>query len=362
MLRKAKLGLLTAIGRTGLVRLIAASPWRRARLLILCYHGIARFDEADATPDYMTASKFRHRMEMLRASGATVVPLDEGVRRLREGTLPPRSVSITFDDGMYDFYASAFPVLESFGFPVTLYLSTYYVDYPRPVFDLMCSYLLWKGRSFGGLLMPDVLPDRIALDTVAGRAEAYSLIKAYALSRKLSGREKDGLLESVARALEIDYGDLCRKRILCLVAPEEVRDMVRRGLDVQCHTHRHRVYRRGDLTLQDLDDNRRRIIALTGVEPKHFCYPGVFYFPEYIEQLRGAGIVSGTTCYRGLCTRTQDPLLLPLFVDAEHLTDIEFSAWLDGFAALLPERRYVIEASPHLGSDEPFTQEPATCS
>jgi peptidoglycan/xylan/chitin deacetylase (PgdA/CDA1 family) len=360
MLRKAKLGLLIAAGRTGLIRLIAASPWRRARLLILCYHGIARYDEFEATPVYMSASKFRHRMEMLRASRATVLPLDEGVRRLSEGTLPPRAVSVTFDDGMYDFYASAFPVLESFGFPVTLYLTTYYVDYPRPVFDLMCSYLLWKGRGYGGLHMPDVLPDRVALDTAAGRAEAYSLIKAYVSSRKLSAREKDTLLESVARAMEIDYGDLCRKRVLCLVGPEEVRDLVRRGLDVQYHTHRHRVYRRGDLILQDLDDNRRRIKALTGVEPKHFCYPGGFYTPEYIEQLRGLEIVSATTCKPGLCTRTGDPLLLPRFVDSENVTDVEFSAWLDGVAALLPERPYVVEASYHLGSDEPFTQRPAT--
>src|SRR3974390_1442057 len=121
------------------------------------------------------------------------------------------------------------------------------------------------------------------------------------------------------------------------------------GLDVQYHTHRHRGYRRGDLTLQDLEDNRRRITAVTGVEPKHFCYPGGFYIPEYIEQLRGSGIVSGTTCKSGLCTRSGDPLLLPRLLDSENLTDIEFRAWLDGVGALLPQRPYRLDSS-QLGS------------
>ena len=61
--------------------------------------------------------------------------------------LPPRSLAITFDDGGYDFYAAGFPIIKRFGFPVTVYQTTYYGDYQEPIFNLVCSYLLWKGRD-----------------------------------------------------------------------------------------------------------------------------------------------------------------------------------------------------------------------
>lgn len=76
-----------------------------------------------------------------------MLPLSEAVDRLQSRSLPPRAVTITFDDGFQDFYSVAYPIIESFGFPVTLYLSTYYVEYNRPVFDVMCSYLLWNQGS-----------------------------------------------------------------------------------------------------------------------------------------------------------------------------------------------------------------------
>src|SRR5215472_15490765 len=151
MLKNARRALLHLQRRSGVFRLVLKSQWRTKRLLILCYHGVSRFDEHLWRPSlYMQPEVFRQRLEILKQGRYNVLRLGEGLQRLQAGELPPRSVAITLDDGGYDFYAAAFPLIRSYGFPVTVYQTTYYGDYQKPIFNLVCSYMLWKGRDRGG--------------------------------------------------------------------------------------------------------------------------------------------------------------------------------------------------------------------
>src|SRR5690349_21293273 len=120
MLREAKVGVLRLAAAAGLSRLIGNSAWRRRRLLILCYHGVSRHDEHEWNRLYITQETLRRRMELIVQERCNVLPLWQAIEQLQKGTLPPRAVAITFDDGFHDFYSAAFPILESFGFPVTL--------------------------------------------------------------------------------------------------------------------------------------------------------------------------------------------------------------------------------------------------
>jgi peptidoglycan/xylan/chitin deacetylase (PgdA/CDA1 family) len=339
MLKQAKMGVLRLAEETGVSHLISGSAWRRRRLLILCYHGISMYDEHEWERLYISPATLRRRMELVAQARCNVLSLSEAVNRLQSGTLPDRAVTITFDDGVHDFFSIAFPIIESFGYPVTLYLTTYYVEFNRPVFDPMCSYLLWKGRHKQQLEWPEVFPAPVALDDV-GRQRATAMIKQFARSRKLSGREKDELLARLAGRLDVDYLDLCQKRVLHLITPEEAKALAARGVDLQYHTHRHRVYRSRELMFAELQDNRRRIALFTSSEPRHFCYTGGFYLPEHPGYLKEYGMLSATTCETGLCTARTNPLLLPRLVDTMGLTDLEFRAWLAGTAGLLPSRPY----------------------
>lgn len=338
MLRKASLALFRIADATGVSRMLSDSSWRRHRLLILCYHGVATDDEHLWADVYITPERLRQRMQMLADAGCNVLHLSEAVSRLRSGTLPDRAVAITFDDGMHDFFSVAFPIVDSFAFPVTLYLTTYYVEFNRPVFDPMCSYLLWKGRHKGPLEWPEVFAAPVALND-AGRKQAEAAIKRHALDRGLSGPDKDELLARLAARLDIDYEALCQRRVLHLITPQEANLLASRGVSIEYHTHRHRVYRNRERMFAELEDNRRRIVAYTSREPRHFCYTSGFYLPEYPAYLKEYGMLSAMTCFRGLCSARTDPLLLPRLADGIALSDVEFRAWLAGTAGLLPHRR-----------------------
>src|ERR1700732_2301807 len=145
VLRTAKLAALGFLRGAGAFQFVAHSKWRRERLLILCYHGISLEDEHLWRPQlYVQAELLQKRFEMLRTMDCSVLPLSEALERLRSRGLPPRSVAITFDDGMYDFYKQAYPLLKKYDLPATVYQTTYYMDHEMPIFNLICSYMLWK--------------------------------------------------------------------------------------------------------------------------------------------------------------------------------------------------------------------------
>jgi len=341
MLRSLKLTALRLLRGGGMFELAAGSRWRRQRLLILCYHGTSLDDEhLWRSALYITPETLRQRLASLKCGGYAVLPLGEALERLRAQTLPARSVVLTFDDGTYDFYGKALPLLQEFGFPATVYLTTYYALCERPVFNLICSYMLWKRR---GQVMADTrelgLEGPLDLRSEAGRHSVVRSLIDLADRENMTGVQKDDLAGRLAGFLGIDYGALKAKRILQIMNANEVRDAARSGVDIQLHTHRHRTPEDEALFSREIRDNQAQILALASTRAVHFCYPGGVYRTQFLPWLRAERIVSATTCDAGLCTRQSESLLLPRFIDSQARTQVEFESWAAGIGDLLAFRR-----------------------
>jgi peptidoglycan/xylan/chitin deacetylase (PgdA/CDA1 family) len=347
MLKSLKLTALRAARGSGALRLINSSDWRHRRLLILGYHGVSQADEHEWDSSlFMPQEMVRSRFELLRHGGYAVLPLAEAIQRLRDGSLPDRSVAITFDDGSADFFSRAHPLIQEFGFPVTLYLTTFYSRDQRPVFPPMCSYLLWWGRT-RRISGQDLVPNGGPLDLTnpAKRRSAFEAIVGWAAERQLDAAHKDDLLGTLAERVGVDYQALRQRRLLQIMSAEEIAQLDPRAVDVQLHTHRHRVLLNRELFRREIEDNRREIARLTGSSRAltHFCYPSGVTHPQFLPWLRELGIESATTCYPGIASADTDPLMLPRLVDTCSLTTLEFESWLTGGAALLPSRRLRVE-------------------
>ncbi len=164
-------------------------------------------------------------------------------------------------------------------------------------------------------------------------------ILRFADEKTLCAEEKDALAASLAEQLSVDYGNLCEKRILHLMQPDEIRTLATDGVDIQLHTHRHRTPMNRELFLREIEDNRQSIHQMTGKLPSHFCYPSGVWDHTFLPWLKEAGIESATTCEFGLASRSSNRLLLPRLVDVSALSPIEFESWLTGISVALPRRR-----------------------
>ena len=341
MLKTAKTATLHTLRSSGAFELVGNSKWRRQRLLILCYHGISLEDEHRWRPQLYTSPElFEKRLETLRSMRCSVLPLGEALIRLQARDLPPRSVAITFDDGTFDFYKQAYPLLKKYGLPVTVYQTTYYTDREMPVFNLFCSYLLWKRRGEQVPAPRELgLSESMDLRTEMGRHRVVRGLIELSERENLNGYDKNELARRLAGYLGIDYIALRSIRILQLMNGTEIAEVGRDGVDVQLHTHRHRTPEEETSFRREIMENRERIRLLTGKSAGHFCYPSGVYRKEFFDWLRKEDVTSATTCDAGLVDGRANPYLLPRFVDTYGRTQLEFESWLSGVGSLIAVRK-----------------------
>ena len=92
-----------------------------ARIPILLYHHLDPDKEESAT--VLHPDTFRRHMQLLYDNGYHPVTFQELIGFVERGEpLPERPVVITFDDGYQSNYDYAFPVLQEYGFPATIFL------------------------------------------------------------------------------------------------------------------------------------------------------------------------------------------------------------------------------------------------
>ncbi|MFA5320127.1 MAG: polysaccharide deacetylase family protein [Candidatus Omnitrophota bacterium] len=89
---------------------------------ILMYHSVASGAGA-SNRLAVSPETFDKQMRFLKTRGFNVIPAEDFARNIKENRkMPPHTVAITFDDGYKDNYTEAFPVLERYGLPATIFI------------------------------------------------------------------------------------------------------------------------------------------------------------------------------------------------------------------------------------------------
>ena len=136
--------------RLGVVRSLRGLHDRRnPALTILAYHRVMPTDALDSYPFDQelisaTPGQFDSQMRYLREH-LRPIALNDVIAHVEQGTpLPPDSVAVTFDDGFADTYRYAFPVLQRYQIPATVFVSTGYVESGEPFWFELASYLVYR--------------------------------------------------------------------------------------------------------------------------------------------------------------------------------------------------------------------------
>lgn len=314
----------------------------RKGLRILCYHGFVLADEDRFRHGlFLRPETFRRRMQWLAQHHIPVLDLDRALTLLNQGQLPANATVITVDDGFYSTYRLAFDVLREHSFPATIYVTTYYLVKNHPVFRLAVQYLFWKTPKTELTVtgLAGMNAGQKSLHTPQAKDAVMWDIIQHAES-DCDETQREALLGELGIRLAVDYADLVKQRLFHLMTLEEIRTMVKAGIDIQLHTHRHR-FPEDEQTLRELADNRAILEPLVGKPLQHFCYPSGVWSEAHWPWLERANVKSATTCDPGLNYADTPRFALHRFLDGENISQLEFEAEICGFNELLRRVRRV---------------------
>jgi peptidoglycan/xylan/chitin deacetylase (PgdA/CDA1 family) len=101
---------------------------RRRTVRILYYHSVSD----DPVRSSVSPAEFERQIAHLHRQGYDVLRLSDAVAALAGGRpVPTRAIVLTLDDGFRDNYERAFPVLERFRIPATIFLTAGYIGTDR---------------------------------------------------------------------------------------------------------------------------------------------------------------------------------------------------------------------------------------
>ena len=268
-------------------------------------HGIIFFGHRFADEEFGISGHdpdvLRRDLELLRRNRFNITSLDDVVQRLREGVpLLPRTVVFTIDDGYADYARVAAPIFAAFDCPVTVFLTTGFLD--RKVWmwwDQIAFVLRETGHSSVSLEAGSVtIHERWS--TLQDREAAAGRIGE--ILSHVADEEKWRVIDDLARVLEVDRPTAAPTEFLPMTW-DEVRACERRGASFGPHTVTHPI-------LSQVDDRRARseiVDSWTRLQGEVarpvpvFCYPdgsASAYSARDAANVRDAGLAGAVTTLR----------------------------------------------------------------
>lgn len=278
-----------------LVDLIERKGDQRSNLLrVLTYHRVDWPDaHADLDPGLISATPetFDQQMRYL-ASNYHVISAPELLKIEQTGsTLPPRSLLLTFDDAYQDFAEYAWPILQRYQLPVTLFVPTAFPDQAERAFwwDRLYTAMRHTTRQ-DDLYLPF---GKLRLATAEERDRTFQQLKNFAKSRP--HHEAMAWIEQLCKEL----GTAPPKSNV--LGWDALRQLARAGVTLGAHTRTHPLMNRispkemSDEIVGSLHDLAREI----GSALPLFAYPSGGFDDEVTRVLHQEGIAFAFTTERG---------------------------------------------------------------
>ncbi|MGA8212723.1 MAG: polysaccharide deacetylase family protein [Candidatus Sulfotelmatobacter sp.] len=296
-------------------------------LTILQYHAVIR--EPLQFPDwcFLHAHAFRTQIAYVKRH-FRVVTLLEAVELLTSGPIAQPLLVVTFDDGYKNNHDVAFPILQEYECPATIFISTRYINADETPWFCRLNMALeltrkislsWHGLNFD-------------LSTPTRKSRASSAL--HKLLKKHHPYDIDDLVTDICQKLA---GNDCRSTYpgspYSMLSTESIRAMLNSGLVAfGAHTHNHTILGRlsPEEQKEEILNSLRMVQEFTGQPCRSFSYPNGSYDHDTVELLKAAGVTRAVSTVQGANTSATPVLELRRYGVGSDLSISEFESLVHG--------------------------------
>jgi peptidoglycan/xylan/chitin deacetylase (PgdA/CDA1 family) len=266
---------------------------------IIEYHRICPLDQIVGDPNLVLSPEtFEKHVKYLSAK-YEILSLDQMAEYIQLRKRPPKTAAVlTFDDGYRDLFLYAYPILERYKLPATIFLISGYVGsedlfwwdkISHAIFQTSITQLNLEG--IGKYWIRDQLEKSVANKSILTK------LKESPESRR------NTLIEKLLDICQVDTNELGRKVNLSW---NEIKEMDRKGIKFGAHSISHP--RLPELSLERANDeivgSKHAVEENLGKEVTSFSYPYGQQNSEVINLVKEAGFrcaVTDLIPYRRVC-------------------------------------------------------------
>lgn len=278
-----------------------------AKLTVLLYHRVLpRPDPLRPTePD---VDSFAWRMRTL-SRFFNVFPLGTATRMMREGRLPERAVSITFDDGYADNVSLALPILLQFGLSATFFVASGFLNGGRMWNDTVIESLRLTGGD--GVDLTGLGLGVYGIDSPVDRCRAIAEIIRQI--KYLSPTERVKVADGVMRKAGVRLPDDLMMR------STDLRSLVDAGMEIGGHTISHPILAEVDAQIAraEIFKGKEMLEGIIDRSITVFAYPNGTPNTDYRERdvrlVEESGFDAAVTTSWGVASNAVDRFQLPRF-------------------------------------------------
>ena len=281
--------ILKAVYRSGI---FVPFHWvNRQKLLILTYHRFSLQKDIDK----VSSDQFASHLEYLKKY-TTVISLSEATESLAKNKrLPPNATVITVDDGYRDAFDVAYPILNSFGFPATLFAVADFIDDKCWLWTDVMRFVLLNTSSPSlvvGLEGGERIDEK--LEGVEGRFELAERLNS--ILKRLPQVRKQAQIKQISDLLGVEV-PASPPAAYAAISWQQAREMDSHNLQIESHTTTHPILTTVDQFDLDyeLRNSKERLEKALDKTVKHFCYPNGNFNESVKQSVKDTGYQSAVS-------------------------------------------------------------------
>ena len=281
-------------------------------IVILRYHSVQKnpdlYDSVIGCSITHSLDEFEQQMAIIANNFKPVSIGDVYCFLIKKKTIPKKAVVVTFDDGFYDNYEYAVPVLNRFGIPATFYISVGCIQKSSIPWFSKLRYCFFHTET--PQWKDPIEHHSHKLNGKNSRLNAF--IKACRQCTVLVGQQQSEYIENIEEQLEIGhypYRNL-------MMSWEHIGQLLKMGHTIGSHTmsHPNLAYIDQESLMFELKESKRILEDNLNEPILDFSYPNPALIPNYNEltysAVQDSGYRSAVTCVPGPVKHNDDVLLM----------------------------------------------------